>query len=641
MIDQLLTQYGSDPDTTAWVDGLEIYIIPCFNPDGRYYCSEVNSSWRKNARDNNGDGVIEFGIDGVDLNRNFPFEWSSAIPGTFGPWAASEPESQSLMVFLERVRPAFHLSLHSASGFIIAPYTYPSPAQPDPHPLVWIGRQLAAAVTREDGTPMVLAVGPPGFETFNGTLPDWCFGTLGTFSYGVELGLIQSGVQPLYEITRDQIVPGFRGAWRRMLSAALETHPGLYGRALDATTGTPVPAKITISTNDMIAPHGEHWETRADGFFSCPLGTSGTWRVIFEPSGRPDLTVTQTVLLGASLIETNLFFSYRPQIASFGADGSDFTLTWSNQFPEGRTLIETSGSLTNPWLPEQTLISTGLTAAVVLSNSAPQAFYRIVTVDTSANPSYLCTVPPGVFRMGDASEQFETNERPAHLVQTGGFLMERTEITKALWNQIRDWAVPLGFSDLPAGAAASNNNPVAQVSWHDCLKWCNALSIAEGLRPVYYTNAHATALYQAGTPAVSNITVNREADGYRLPTEAEWEKAARGGFTDRLYPWGETINETHANYLNSGAMPVATFPPNGWGFYDMGGNIAEWCWDGYGAYSAETQTDPYGAENGTERVVRGGSWGSATNELRCAARNVESPTNRTDRIGFRCVRNKK
>ncbi len=644
MIHRLLTQYGSDPETAAWVDGLEIYVIPCLNPDGRYYCSEVNAGWRKNARDNNGDGVIEFGTDGVDLNRNFPFEWvgpgSSTSPGAAfyrGPWPASEPEAQSLMAFLERVRPAFHLSMHSAKGFMIAPYSSRA-AMPDPHPAVWIGRQIAAAATNEDGSAMPLAVGPPGFDAYNGVLTDWCFARVGTFSFGVELGL--SGVQPPYEVTRDQIVPGFRGAWQRMLSAALETHPGLTGRVLDTATGAPVPARITVSTNDLSAPNDEHWETRADGFFSCPLGTSGTWRIVFEPDGRPDLTITQTVHLGASRIETNLFFPYRPEIHSIEASGGETTLAWASQFPGGRVLIETTDSLTNFWLPEQTLTSAGFAGSAVLSNRAPQAFYRIVTVDAAADTNQ-CAIPFGSFRMGDASGQFETSERPAHLVHVGGFLLERTEVTKELWDEVRDWAAPIGFTDLPAGFAVAGNRPVAQVSWYDCLKWCNARSIAEGLRPVYYTNAHATALYQIGTPVISGITVDWEADGYRLPTEAEWEKAARGGFTDRLYPWGEGIDGTRANFSNSGAVSVTAYAPNGWGLYEMVGNIAEWCWDGAGSYFAETQTHPYGPTNETERRVRGGSWNSTPNDLRCSARASSAPTNRTDWIGFRPLRDQK
>jgi formylglycine-generating enzyme required for sulfatase activity len=280
-------------------------------------------------------------------------------------------------------------------------------------------------------------------------------------------------------------------------------------------------------------------------------------------------------------------------------------------------------------------------------------------------PPGMVLIPAGAFTMGN-SVAADTDITDAAPVSTtvSGFYMDINEVTLSQWQSVQQWGTLVGgYTDLPLGNGKSATHPVQNVSWYSCVKWCNARSEREGKRPVYFTDDANTTVYRIGNSDVTNARVNWTANGYRLPTEAEWEKAARGGLDGKRFPWGDTISQKQANYFSATASyaydfgpdgynaigrvggtapatsPGGSFAANGYGLNDMAGNVFEWCWDWYGTPYAGG-TDPKGVASGSFRVARGGSWFSFVDapNPRCAQRAINiDPANTRNVIGFRTI----
>lgn len=227
----------------------------------------------------------------------------------------------------------------------------------------------------------------------------------------------------------------------------------------------------------------------------------------------------------------------------------------------------------------------------------------------------MVLVAGGNFQMGNTSGS--SNEKPVHMVTVDSFYMGTYEVTQDIYEQVMG-----GNPSYWEGSRL----PVEKVSWYDAVAFCNALSRLDGLQEVYTINGEA-------------VSCDWNKKGYRLPTEAEWEYAARGGNKSQEYMYaGSNTSSDVAWYAeNSGIRThgAGSKKPNELGLYDMSGNVWERCWDWYGPYSASTATNPKGLSSGSGRVIRGGSWNDGAGYMRTATRGGGTPSNHHFRIGFR------
>jgi formylglycine-generating enzyme required for sulfatase activity len=269
-------------------------------------------------------------------------------------------------------------------------------------------------------------------------------------------------------------------------------------------------------------------------------------------------------------------------------------------------------------------------------------------------PPGMGLIPAGSFTMGNSLGDVDITDASTVTVNVSAFYMDLNLVTSNQWRSVYAYATNHGYT-LYRGLGKAADHPVQSVDWFDCVKWCNARSQQAGVTPVYYTDAGLTQVFTNGDNGTT-VYPNWAAKGYRLPTEAEWEKAARGGLSGQRFPWGNMISWNQANYyadpisvdpsgyaydvnptsgsdptFNNGVYPstspVNFFAPNGYGLYDMAGNVWQWCWDVSGAYASGSQTDPRGPTSHSRafRVFRGGGWDDIAFNCRTAVRNDYEP----------------
>ncbi|MCR5809808.1 MAG: SUMF1/EgtB/PvdO family nonheme iron enzyme [Lachnospiraceae bacterium] len=247
----------------------------------------------------------------------------------------------------------------------------------------------------------------------------------------------------------------------------------------------------------------------------------------------------------------------------------------------------------------------------------------------------------GTFLMGSPdTENWRIDDETQHEVTVAAFYIDPHETTQAEYVRL--------MGDNPF-AFSGEDLPVESISWLDAIRYANAKSEDAGLTPVY-------------TISENSVTWDRSADGYRLPTEAEWEYACRAGTTTPFNTekslsaadanfYGHYPYEIEENYFDDSVLEakpgeyrkttiaVGSFEPNGWGLYDMHGNVNEWCWDYYGAYDSSETDNPTGAAAGTRHVYRGGGWNDFAKNMRSAYRAAGQEDMKSYNLGVRLVRN--
>jgi formylglycine-generating enzyme required for sulfatase activity len=388
-----------------------------------------------------------------------------------------------------------------------------------------------------------------------------------------------------------------------------------------------------------------------------------------EPTAAVSLTVTNglySVLLGDATL------SNMTPIPASVFNYSDVRLrVWFDDSTNGSQLLTSDQRIAAVGYAMMagkaaTVIDGAITSAKIAAGAVGSAQ---LAVNLQTPPPGMILIPAGTFIMGNSVSSLgitdpngfpvgdgDINDAAPVSVTVSAFYMDANLVSRSQWLSVDYWAGNNGY-DFGIGTGNAPNHPVQNVTWHDVVKWCNARSEQTGKPPVYYKDAGFTQVYRTGQTNV--VSANWAAKGYRLPTEAEWEKAARGGLIAQRFPWGDVISQNLANYVGDTASysydlgpngnnplwnvgtppytsPVGSFAANLYGLYDMAGNMYQWCWDWYGTPYAGG-TDPRGPASAGSRVIRGGSASGEAGSCRSARRERVTPGTFGSSIGFRTV----
>ena len=323
------------------------------------------------------------------------------------------------------------------------------------------------------------------------------------------------------------------------------------------------------------------------------------------------------------------------------------------------------GEISSAGFPNPNTFPGNLRAVYLAAGGGPGTY---ITENPGANPVWekISSISPigiemvwvegGTFEMG-SNNSLDSGASPPHTVTlTSGFYMAKYQLTQDQWRMVMEANLndidpnPSYFYSNPAGGEVQGRRSVEQVSWYDALVFCNKLSMADGLSPAYRIPFYASTDPDVWGIVPTSTDVNWDAveiedgsTGYRLPTEAQWEYAVKGGNGtpgNYIYSGSDDPDEVAWYNNNSDSMTheVGLKKANALGLHDLSGNVFEWCWDREGVYTSEAQTDPTGAVSGTNRMIRGGSWRYDTVYLRSVYRVDYNHVSRVNDNGFRLVR---
>ena len=291
---------------------------------------------------------------------------------------------------------------------------------------------------------------------------------------------------------------------------------------------------------------------------------------------------------------------------------------------DGTTPTESSTTYSSPLTISQ---DTTIKAKAFKSGWTPSSTATAVYTISATPPVQMIYVPGGTFHNGTSN------------VTVSSFYIGKYEITQAEYQAV--------IGSNPSYFGGNPDHPVEQVCWFNPIEYCNRRSIMDGLTPCYSYSTYGSnpdnwpSGWNSSPSHHTNVSCDWTANGYRLPTEMEWMYAAKGGSQSQDYTYSASNNIGDVAWYwgnsSSGTKPVGTKAPNELGIYDMSGNVLEWCWDIYGDYPSDDQTDPHGASGGNH-VWRGGCWGNSADGCTVSIRGSSFASYSDQYLGFRLLR---